>query len=175
MGICYGLEGRLWGDTVEKPKYCRKTQVPHRQLSFTGSLVNSAFANSMTCEARFWLDIATENIGEASIEFFNSLGHHRHSPRHQPPAAKRRNRTFTPRLERGRASNFAGDSATAERSAGQDAHPSGLSASSTGAFPRKVNGFLTRFAILLLERQARRALYGYTSSQDSEKDRTCGT
>ena len=148
MGICHGLEGRLWGDTVEKPKYYRKTQVPDRQLSFTGSLVNSAFANSMTCEARFWLDIATENIGEASIEFFNSLGHHRHSPRHQPPAAKRRNRTFTPRLERGRASNFAGDSATAERSAGQDAHPSGLSASSTGAFPRKVNGFLTRFAIL---------------------------
>jgi len=35
----------------------------------------------------------------------------------------RRNRTFTPRLERGRASSFAGDSATAERSAGQHAHP----------------------------------------------------
>ena len=88
MGICYGLEGRLWGDTVEKPKYCRKTQVPHRQLSFTGSLVNSAFANSMTCEARFWLDIATENIGEASIEFFKGI--FAHTPRHQPPAAKRR-------------------------------------------------------------------------------------
>jgi len=53
--------------------------------------------------------------------------------------------------------------------------PTGRSASSTGAFLRKVNGFLTRFAILLLERQARRALYGYTSSQDSEKDSTRGT
>ena len=30
---------------------------------------------------------------------------------------------FTPRLERGRASNFAGDSAKAERSAAQHAHP----------------------------------------------------
>jgi len=31
--------------------------------------------------------------------------------------------TFTPRLERGRASNFAGDSATAEKLALQHAHP----------------------------------------------------
>jgi hypothetical protein len=38
-------------------------------------------------------------------------------------ADERRNRTFTPRLERGRASNFAGDSATAARSAGRHAHP----------------------------------------------------
>ena len=35
----------------------------------------------------------------------------------------RRSRTFMPRPERERASNFAGDSATAERLAGQHAHP----------------------------------------------------
>jgi hypothetical protein len=39
----------------------------YRQLSLSGSLVNSTLANSMTCKARFWLDLATENIGEASI------------------------------------------------------------------------------------------------------------
>ena len=43
---------------------------------------------------------------------------------------------------------LAGDSARAERSAGQHAHPSGRSASSSHGFPREVNGFLTRFAIL---------------------------
>src|SRR5215472_15475356 len=39
---------------------------------------------------------------------------------------------------------FAGDSAMAGRSAGQHAHPTVRSASSTDAFPRKVDGFLTR-------------------------------
>src|SRR6516162_3719922 len=55
---------------------------------------------------------------------------------------------FTPRLERGRASNFAGDSAEAERSAAQHAHPHRRSASSTEAFPHKADGFLPRLAIL---------------------------
>src|ERR1700757_3569956 len=53
--------------------------------------------------------------------------------------------------------------------------PNGRSASSTDAFPRKVNGFLTLFAILCARKATRRALYGYTSSQDSGKDSTCGT
>src|SRR5215467_3345699 len=60
----------------------------------------------------------------------------------------RRLRIFTPRLERGRASNFAGDSATRRDQQGSTHIPSGRSASSTNAFPRKVDGFLTRFAIL---------------------------
>src|SRR5215471_12010475 len=56
--------------------------------------------------------------------------------------------------------------------------PTGRSASSTGAFPLEVDRFLRScnlLAISALERQARRALDGYISSQDSEKDSTCGT
>ena len=51
--------------------------------------------------------------------------------------------------------------------------PSGRSARSADAFPRKVDGFLTRLAILC----ARKGKFGepsngYTSSQDSDKDST---
>ena len=68
-----------------------------------------------------------------------------------------------------------GDSAPAKRSAGRHAHPGERSASSTAAFPRKVDRFLQHFAILYSRKASRRALYDYTSSQDSEKDSTCGT
>ena len=79
----------------------------------------------------------------------------------------RRNRAFTPRLP--------GDSATAERSARQHAHPTGVPPGQAMRFRCKADGFLTRIAILCVERQTRRALYGYTSSQDSDKDITRGT
>ena len=52
--------------------------------------------------------------------------------------------------------------------------PTGRSASSTDAFPRKVDGFLTRFAILCARKASSESPHGYTSSQDSEKDSTCG-
>ena len=50
--------------------------------------------------------------------------------------------------ERRQFSNFAGDSASAETSARRHAHHHGRSASSIDASPRKVDGFLTRLAIL---------------------------
>src|SRR6516164_7999720 len=40
---------------------------------------------------------------------------------------------------------------------------------------REVNGFLTRFAILCARKASSESPHGYTSSQDSEKDSTCGT
>jgi hypothetical protein len=43
--------------------------------------VNSAAANSSTYKGTFWLDVATENLGAASIEFFNSIGGKRPSKR----------------------------------------------------------------------------------------------
>ena len=80
-----------------------------------------------------------------------------------------------PGWREGELRTFAGDSATAQRSAGQHAHPRGRSASSSDAFPRKVDGFLTRFAILCVRKANSETLYGHKSSQDSEKDSTCGT
>ena len=53
--------------------------------------------------------------------------------------------------------------------------PSGRSASSIDAFPRKLDGFLTRLAILGTQKASSESLYGYTSSQDSDKDCTGGT
>ena len=53
--------------------------------------------------------------------------------------------------------------------------PTGRSASSIDAFPRKVDGFLTRVAILGAQKASSESLYGYTSSQDSDKDCTGGT
>ena len=105
-------------------------------------------------------------------EWLNGLGLERYEP------AFRENeidREALPKLT-AEASNFAGDSAKAEGSAGQHARTSGRSASSTNAFPCKVDGFLTRLAMLC----ARKGKFGepsngYTSSQDSDKDSTCGT
>jgi len=90
-------------------------------------------------------------------------------------AGQRRNPTFTPRRERGRASNFAGDSATAERSAGQHPLPTGVPPRQPMRFRAKLTGSLRASLFSALERQAWRALYGYTSNQDSEKDSTCST
>src|SRR5262249_10441959 len=44
---------------------------------------------------------------------------------------------------------------------------SGHSASSADAFPREVDGFLTRFAILCARKSSAESLDGYTSGQDS--------
>ena len=55
-------------------------------------------------------------------------------------AARRRNRTFTPRLERGRASNFAGDSAPTEKTAGSTHTPAGVPLGQPMRFRAKLTG-----------------------------------
>src|SRR5215469_8423863 len=84
--------------------------------------------------------------------------------------------TFTPWPGSGRASNFAGDSAAAERSAGQHTHSHRAVRFVNVRFPLKLIGSCVRATVLLSllsKTQARRALDGYISSQDSEKDSTC--
>jgi hypothetical protein len=44
----------------------------------------------------------------------------------------------------------------------------------TMPFLSKVDGFLTRFAVLCARKASSESPHGYTSSQDSEKDCTCG-
>src|SRR6516164_2562275 len=53
--------------------------------------------------------------------------------------------------------------------------PAGVFGSSSHTFPREVNGFLTRFAILCARKASSESPHGYTSSQNSGKDSICGT